>query len=107
METEHPTRKRNRWLAAFWVLLVAFLSVVIGMIAVPFRPPTAYSFITVDHPIDVMNDASGRWFYYSIFTPDPTKGTVTELAATVRNELLPLGFTEDLANKPWFRFVKG
>ena len=107
MDAEHPNRKRRPWMAAFWVLLIVLLAVVTGMVAVPFRPPTAYRFITVDHPIDVMNDASGRWFYYSFFDPDPTKGTVTALAAAVRKELLPQGFAEDTANKPWFRFVKG
>src|SRR5262249_26232863 len=59
---------------------------------------------TEGHPIDVMNDGSGRWFYYQA---DIANGAAPVLAAAVRKELLPLGFTEDLANKPWFRFVKG
>src|SRR5258708_39105828 len=38
---------------------------------------------------------------------DPAKGSAPVLAVTVRKELLPQGFAEDTANKPWFRFVKG
>src|SRR5438045_1386494 len=34
-------------------------------------------------------------------------GTVTQVANRAREELLPLGFREDLSSKPWFRFVKG
>ena len=55
-----------------------------------------YRFMTADHPIDVMADRSGRWFYYSQWP----NGRTPQLAAAVRKELLPQGFTEDTANKP-------
>jgi hypothetical protein len=104
MDAEHPTRKRRHWMAVFWVSLVVFFAVVTAMVAVPFRPPTPYPFITEDHPIDVMSDGTGRWYYYMT---DPAKGSAPVLAATVRKELQHQGFTEDTTNKPWFRFVKG
>src|SRR5437867_10985781 len=103
--TEVRPNKRARGLGrAFCVAIAAVLMAAIAMIMVPFRPPTAYGFITVGHPFDVMNDGSGRWFYYQA---DPANGAAPVLAAAVRKELLPLGFTEDTANRPWFRFVKG
>ena len=64
-----------------------------------------YQFMqAMEHPIDVMGDRSGRWFYYG---PERMAGTAPQIAATIRRELLPLGFTEDTSAKPWFRFVKG
>jgi hypothetical protein len=103
--TDEQPNKRGRVLArAVLVAAIAVLMAGIAMVMAPFKPPTAYGFITAGHPIDVMNDASGRWFFYQA---DPAKGAAPVLAAAVRKELLPLGFTEDLANQPWFRFVKG
>jgi len=104
MNAEHLNRKRRHWMTALWVSFTACIALVTAMVAVPFKPPTAYPFIKVDHPIDVMNDHSGRWFYYQA---DTGQGSAPVLAAAVRKELLPQGFTEDTANKPWFRFVKG
>src|SRR5262245_3738560 len=106
--TEHPQTRpshtRRSITRALVIVLVAALAIVIAVLLVPFRPPTAYRFITAGHPIDVMNDGTGRWFYYM---PDPPNGGAPGLAQTVRKELLPNGFTEDKGNAPWFRFVKG
>jgi hypothetical protein len=103
--TKNQAARRGRSLGrAIWIAIAALIMAGIAMVIVPFRPPTAYGFITVGHPIDVMNDGTGRWFYYQA---DTAQGAAPALAAAVRKELLPQGFTEDLANKPWFRFVKG
>ena len=104
MDKERTNSGRRNLVRAFLAASAAAVMVGIAVLMVPFRPPTAYRFITVDHPINEMNDGSGRWFYYMT---DPAKGAAPVLAAAVRSELLPLGFTEDLGNKPWFRFVKG
>src|SRR5437899_8585369 len=97
--------KRGRGLGrGIWVAAAALFMAGIAMVIVPFGPPTAFGFIRVNHPIDEMNDSTGRWFYYQA---DPAQGAAPALAAVVRKELLPLGYTEDIVNKPWFLFWKG
>ncbi len=97
--------KPRRFRTLLWLSLAALIFVcAVFLIASKPSSDYHYSFLTADHPIDVISDARGRWFYYM---PAPVTGGAPKLADSVRNELLPLGFTEDLSNKPWFRFVKG
>lgn len=105
MMQEKTGRKSHRVRFLPWLLVAA------GVLGIPvlflLLKPSAdvtYRFMTADHPIDVMGDRSGRWFFYGTAR---TNGGAPQIAAAVRKELLPLGFTEDAANKPWFRFVKG
>ena len=62
---------------------------------------TIYSFMKVDHPVDMEQFGGARWFYYSLGR-DPDK-----YAAEARKELLAKGFKEDFSQKPWYRFTKG
>ncbi|MBS1700649.1 MAG: hypothetical protein JST12_03240 [Armatimonadetes bacterium] len=64
--------------------------------------PKSYSFVTVDHPVDMWQDGKDKWAYYSM-GPGETK----DLAAKVRAELGPEGFVEDPSAKPWYEFDKG
>lgn len=63
-----------------------------------------YTFTRGTHPIDVMGNGDGRWFYYM---PDCPAGGAAQTAGEVRGELLPLGFREDTRSGPWYRFVQG
>ena len=64
----------------------------------------SYTFTASEHPIDVMGNGAGRWFYYM---PTPVAGGTARFAANVRRELLPQGYVEDTNSGPWHRFVKG
>src|SRR5438045_2248796 len=101
MSVDTMPLKRRR--SGFWFLIAAAACAGIVALLIPQPPPTAYRFITADHPISVELDRNGRWFYYMA----DGRGTVTQVANGVREELLPLGFREDFSSKPWFRFVKG
>ena len=100
------TTQPYRFPILIWLL---FALLAVGVAAF-FAPPKnnaqfyQYGFLPADHPIDVVSDQSGRWFYYFM---DRLPGGVPRLAAQVRQELLPQGFTEDTSSRPWFRFVKG
>lgn len=104
MDEADDSPNPRRFRLVFW-LLMAMLTV--GMTTLFLSPPprgdSKYGFVT-DHPIEVMSDSSGRWFFYG---PAPVTGGTPQIAATVRKELLPQGFKEDVSCKPWFRFVKG
>ncbi len=106
MMQEETSRKPRRVRFLPWLLIAGG---VIGllMLFLLLKPSgdVPYQFMqTIDHPISVMGDHSGRWFYYG---PGRMKGSATQIAAGIRKELLPLGFTEDTTGKPWFRFVNG
>lgn len=84
------------------VILAAIIVVaVIGAIKLGAPQPKSYSFVTVDHPVDMWQDGKDKWAYYSI-----GNGTTKDLAGTVRADLKAQGFTEDSTQKPWYRFVK-
>src|ERR1041385_5262652 len=103
MSAEQRNRGGRRGIR--WIFAMALVITVTGWAAilVATKPPASYRFITASHPIDVMNDGSGRWYYFMV---DGSKGGVPAVAAEARKELLAQGFTEDTSNKPWNRFVK-
>lgn len=102
MTDPQKNRRRSR-LQVVLALAAVFAALITVVLLLPTNS-TGYRFITVGHPISVMSDTTGRWFYYSA---DQLSGDAPTLAATVRRELEPLGFVEDATNKPWFRFVNG
>lgn len=84
------------------VILAAIIVVaVVGAIKLGAPQPKSYSFVTVDHPVDMWQDGKDKWAYYFIGT-----GTTKVLASTVRTDLKTQGFAEDDTQKPWYRFVK-
>ena len=106
MIQEETSRKSRRGRFLFW-LLIAGGVIGLSLLFLLMKPSgdVPYRFMSaIDHPIEVMGDRSGRWFYYG---PGRMKGSAAQIAAGVRKELLPLGFTEDTGGKPWFRFVNG
>ena len=64
--------------------------------------PKSYSFVSVNHPVDMWGSGHDKWAYYAI-----GKGSTASLAALVRKSLEPQGYVEDNSVRPWYRFVKG
>src|SRR5688500_12798440 len=97
---ERASRKRP----IGWIVLGLVLLILAGTAIVLLMEPTdrSYRFVTVDHPVNIWSEKGDRCAYFSI-----GKGKTEELASKARGELLPLGFTEDKSQAPWFRFVKG
>ena len=60
-----------------------------------------YRFIHADHPIDMVYAKDGQWLYYF------EGGEPKDVADRARKDLIPSGYVEDTAHKPWFHFVKG
>ena len=89
-EKQSGKSSRARFLIGMQIAGVAIAVLLLFLILKPSGDVT-YRFMTADHPIDVMTDRTGRWFYYSQWP----KGATPQLAANVRKELLPLGFAED------------
>ena len=92
--------KRPRWVLVGAFSTVALL-VVFFIVGVGAPPGPSFSFVTVDHPVDMWQDGTDRWAYFSW-----GQGNVGEVANRARKELLPQGFKEDFSEKPWFRFIK-
>jgi len=84
--------------------IVVVLGVFIIAAGVTLAKPVerSYSFISVDHPVDMWKDGKDKWSYYSI-----GEGTKKDLAARVRKDLGSQGFVEDKSQKVWARFVRG
>ncbi len=74
----------------------------IGAIKLGSPEPKSYSFVSVDHPVDMWEDGKDKWAYYFIGT-----GTTKDLATKAGIDLKAQGFVEDNTKKPWYRFVKG
>lgn len=88
----------------FGIWIIVVVVVVLGSLAsVSIVPtPRSYRFVTVDHPVDMWQDGSDKWAYFSL-----GMGKTTDVASEARKELTALGFAEDVTSRPWFRFVKG
>jgi hypothetical protein len=89
---------------ALWIILGA-VAFVLAIAAIKFSKPVppSYSFITVDHPIDMWQDGNDQWAYYM----NESQSTVAEQASLARKTLSDQGFTEDKSRMPWICFVKG
>ena len=87
-----------------WIVLSAVLFILAAAATVLLLEPTdrSYRFVTVDHPVEMWSDGGDRWAYFFV-----DMGKPADLASKARTELLPLGFTEDKSQSPWFRFVNG
>lgn len=79
------------------IAVIAFFigEVVLVGSAIPF------AFIKSDHPVSIVTDDDGRWFYYDF------QGKPSYIIASVRQELTAKGYKEDFSNRPWYRFTNG
>ncbi len=102
--SEEPISSRARGARRLWwlALLLPAMLIVHMLVLGALRP--RYPFLHTGHLIDVVSDASGHWYYY---LPEWPEGSVDQLAAEVKADLLARGFVEDKSQKPWYRFVKG
>ena len=88
----------KRRLAILTIAVVA-VCLIVGALARPHE--RSFSFITVDHPVDIWHDGTERWAYFSLGS-----STTAKVAERARSELLAQGYREDHSKKPWIRFIK-
>ena len=97
------TTKPPKSLTYLMIITIVALSILAAGFKVFGPAPRSYAFIPVDHPVDMVQDDTSKWSYYSI----GEEGATEKFAAKARAELIPQGFSEDTTQRPWFRFVKG
>ena len=88
-----------------WTLLVIVPCIAAALAISALAQPTeqTYRFVGTDHPVDMWTAGADRWAYFGA----NGLGSSASMAEKARVTLAPMGFIEDVTQRPWYRFVKG